>query len=194
MRKAFNFFNSYWQTANELNDKDRLAFYDAILHYQFTGDKSKLDSLTGLAKFAYISQAHSIDSQIRGYYDNCKKQKINPFEYPAVGGDAGACLPPALQEKEKEEEKEEVKEKEQEKAYRQFKHLRMTLSEFDKVVALGYTKQQIDNVLNSIRNYRKNTNYVDLYLTCLKWIRKEYPNVEKPEVKKSKGTIHDNHF
>lgn len=112
MRKAFNFFNSYWQTANELPDKDRLAFYDALLYYQFTGDNSKLEQLKGMAKFAYVSQSHSIESQIKGYYDNCKKLKINAFNNPALppalGGALGAALPPALQEKE--EVKEKVKE------------------------------------------------------------------------------------
>jgi len=109
MRKAFNFFNSYWQTANELSDKDRLAFYDAVTHLQFTGDSSKVNNLTGMAKFAYISQKHSIESQISGYIDNCKKLKISPFcgntippaLPPALGGslgaDEGAALPPALQ-------------------------------------------------------------------------------------------------
>lgn len=101
MRKAFNFFNSYWQTANELPDKDRLPFYDALLHYQFTGDKTKLEQLKGLAKFAYISQSHSLESQMKGYYDNCKKLKISPFNTPALppalGGSVGAALPPALE-------------------------------------------------------------------------------------------------
>ena len=101
MRKAFNFFNSYWITSKELNDKDRLHFLDAIIHYQFTGDKSKLENLSGMAKFAYISQSHSIESQIKGYYDNCKKLNIKPFDNPAIppaiGATEGAALPPALQ-------------------------------------------------------------------------------------------------
>lgn len=107
MRKAFNFFNSYWQTANELSDKDRLAFYDALLYYQFTGDKSKLEVLTGMAKFAFISQSHSIDSQVKGYIDKCKDLKINAFimssytptEPPAIPPTKGATEPPAGQGK-----------------------------------------------------------------------------------------------
>lgn len=101
MRKAFNFFNSYWQTANELSDKDRLAFYDALLHYQFTGDKSKLEILTGMAKFAFISQAHSIESQVKGYIDKCKDLKINAFVMstytPTLPPAIGATEPPAIQ-------------------------------------------------------------------------------------------------
>ena len=35
MRKGFNFYRSYWEVANELSDKDRLAFYDALFEKQF---------------------------------------------------------------------------------------------------------------------------------------------------------------
>ena len=63
MRKTFNFYRSYWDVANELNDKDRLAFYDALMRRQFTGVETDLQ---GIVKFAYLSQKHSIDRQIEG--------------------------------------------------------------------------------------------------------------------------------
>ena len=105
MRKAFNFYRSYWDVANELNDKDRLAFYDALLTRQFTGKEMEL---TGISKFAYISQKHSIDAQIKGYEDKTK-QKINiPIEDPTQGGMQGGIEAPMVQEKEKEKEKEQL--------------------------------------------------------------------------------------
>ena len=58
MREGFNFYRSYWDVANELNDKDRLAFYDALMKRQFTGIETDLE---GMSKFAYLSQKHSID-------------------------------------------------------------------------------------------------------------------------------------
>ena len=101
MRKAFNFFAAYYQTALELNSKDRLAFYDALIHYQLTGDKSKLQQLTGLAKFAYKSQEYSIDAQIKGYLDICKRHDTKAFseclEPPSIPPTVGATLPPNLQ-------------------------------------------------------------------------------------------------
>ena len=98
MRKAFNFYRSYWDVANELNDKDRLAFYDALLTRQFTGKEIEL---TGISKFAYISQKHSIDAQIKGYEDKTK-QKINiPIEDPTQGGTQGGIEAPSVQGKEK---------------------------------------------------------------------------------------------
>jgi len=94
MRKAINFFRSYYDVAKELSDKDRLAFYDAILKKQFENIDT---NLTGMANFAYVSQKHSITSQIKGYYDKTKDEKFNPSEPPTVG----ATQPPAIQVQEK---------------------------------------------------------------------------------------------
>lgn len=107
MRKAFNFYRSYWEVANELSDSERLKFYDALLTKQFTGEEP---NLTGMVKFAYLSQKHSIDRQVKGYQDKTN----NPLVHPSVGGKQGGSVHPSVQEeeKEKEEGKEEVKEKE----------------------------------------------------------------------------------
>jgi hypothetical protein len=102
MRQAFKFYRSYWDVANELNDKDRLAFYDALLKRQFTGEETELN---GMVKFAYISQKHSIDKQIKGYEDKTKA----PIQDPTQGGAQGGTQDPLIQVQEKEEEKEEEK-------------------------------------------------------------------------------------
>ena len=94
MRQAFNFYRSYWDVAKELNDKDRLAFYDALLTRQFTGEETELK---GLVKFAYLSQKHSIDKQIKGYEDKTKRPLQDPSQDPTQGGTQG----PSVQEKEK---------------------------------------------------------------------------------------------
>lgn len=103
MRKAINFFRSYYDVAKELSDKDRLAFYDAILKKQFENIDS---NLTGMANFAYVSQKHSITSQIKGYYDKTKDEKFNPIAPPTVG----ATEPPIQQVQVQGEGQEEVQE------------------------------------------------------------------------------------
>lgn len=93
-RKAVKFYRSYWEIAMELTDKDRLAFYDAIMLRQFTGQQTEL---SGMAKFAYISQKHSIDAQVKGFEDKTN----TPLVAPSVGG----TQPPLVQVQEKEKEK-----------------------------------------------------------------------------------------
>ena len=67
-RKGFNFFRSYYDVYNELEtDKDKVKFIDALLDRQFLGLKPT--DLKGMAKFAYISQTNSIDTQVKGYED-----------------------------------------------------------------------------------------------------------------------------
>ena len=44
-RKAVKFYRSYWEVAMELNDKDRLAFYDAVMTRQFTGKEPNLSGI-----------------------------------------------------------------------------------------------------------------------------------------------------
>jgi uncharacterized phage protein (TIGR02220 family) len=97
-RKAVKFYRSYWEVAMQLNDKDRLAFYDALMLRQFTGQETKL---TGMANFAYISQKHSIDAQVKGFEDKTK----TPLQDPKQGGAQGGMQAPLVQVQEKEEEK-----------------------------------------------------------------------------------------
>jgi hypothetical protein len=101
-RKAFNFFRSYYEVANELTDKDRLAFYDALMLEQFTGRKSELK---GMAKFAYISQQHSIESQINGFNQRLKRGDISLEPLSSLPPTAGDTPPPKAQEEGEEEEK-----------------------------------------------------------------------------------------
>lgn len=96
-RKAFNFYKSYYDVSMELNDKDFVAFIKALLKKQFEGVEP--NDLSGMAKFCYMSQKHSIDSQVAGY-ETKTKVKLTPMEGASVGGSKGA----SVQEKEKEKE------------------------------------------------------------------------------------------
>ena len=106
-RKGFNFFRSYFDVYNELEtNEDKVAFIDALLDRQFMGVKPT--NLKGMAKFAYVSQTNSIDSQVKGYED-----KTGNFFTPTVGGAAGGYVgidyTPCLQVEVKVEEEVKVK-------------------------------------------------------------------------------------
>ena len=112
-RKAFNFFRSYYDVYNELSDKDKLSFMDALLDRQFLGIKPT--KLSGIAKFAYISQTNSIDSQVKGYETKTKSKlgvskEIEGVNHtPTVGGKHAPTVQVEEEVQVQEEEKEKTK-------------------------------------------------------------------------------------
>jgi hypothetical protein len=62
--------------------------------------------------------------------------------------------------------------------YKSFSALSITIEEVEKLKQLGYTQIQIDEILESIENYKGNTKYKSLYLTAKKWLNKE--RIENP--------------
>ena len=103
-RKGFNFFRSYYDVYNELETtQEKVDFIDALLNRQFLGVKPT--DLKGMAKFAYISQTNSIDSQVKGYEDKTKT-KLNPLEptktTPTQPPTDGGKTTPTVQVEEKE--------------------------------------------------------------------------------------------
>ena len=71
-RKQFKFYRSYWDIAKEIpNKEDRADYLMALCEYQFTG---LIPELTGMAKFAFLSQKHSLDKQLEGFIFATKPQ------------------------------------------------------------------------------------------------------------------------
>lgn len=106
-RQGFNFYISYYDVYEMLeSDKDKLAFIDALLQKQFTG-KDPIN-LKGMVKFAYESQKHSINRQVKGFEDKTKtKLPLTPTL--GKGSDLPLNNPPSQQVEGKGEEKGEEK-------------------------------------------------------------------------------------
>ena len=100
-RKGFNFFRSYFDVYNELEtNEDKLQFIDALLNRQFLGIIPT--DLKGMAKFAYISQTNSIDSQVKGY-ETKRGNKL--CQGPSQGGSHTPSQQVEVEGKEKVKEK-----------------------------------------------------------------------------------------
>lgn len=63
--------------------------------------------------------------------------------------------------------------------YRSFAHLSLSFEDFDKLINDGYSKEEVDWILDGIQNYKKNTSYTSLFLTAKKWLKKEKGSGEK---------------
>ena len=182
-RKGFNFFRSYYDVYNELESKDdKIAFIEALLDRQFLGIKPK--GLKGMAKFAYISQTNSIDSQVKGYEDKTKNKltdsqlNTTPTEGGTQGGTQGGYNTPSLQEEVEEEVEEEVDITHQKKG-----------SEFFTKTSIRKAHQDNRELFNEIeRTYKPvKTCYseIEYFNAIAKKIRDTYRNREESKRRKA---------
>lgn len=195
-RKGFNFFRSYYDVYNELESKeDKIAFIEALLDRQFLGIKPT--NLKGMAKFAYISQTNSIDSQVKGYED-----KTGIILTPTVGGSVGGSATPPEQVEEK--GKEEVKFNanltvDWEKLKLNFNELtgKKTKVVSNKVkgqinarLKEGYTKQDLWNAIVNCFNdpyHKENPKYLTLeFISRSDKMEKYSADIKKPKIKEDR--------
>jgi len=94
----------------------------------------------------------------------------------------------------KEKKRKESKVKESKEVYKAFDHLSISTEENDKLVKLGYSQNEIDNIYDKIQNFKKNTNYNSLYLTALNWLKREFPNRKTIDEKETLYNYHAEGF
>lgn len=179
MRKAINFFRSYFEVAKELNDKDRLAFYDALLNKQFENIEP---NLKGMANFAYISQKHSIDAQVKGYFDKTKDEQFNPTQPPKVAPTELPYLQEKGQEKEKVKEKEKVQVVSKKIQLREYVFI--SQSELDKLYS-EYLEHEVSWMLDKLNDYKASTGkkYKCDYSAINVWVKKAFEKEKKEFIK-----------
>lgn len=140
---------------------------------QFDSAKAKL-SVSGI-KGNLIKNKHITKAKAASMSDN-EIIELNEKIKSTIGGGSGASqevTKEATANKVKESKGDKSKEKEIE-VYRQFLHLSISVEDFDKLIETGYTKEQIDSILDSIENYGPNKKYKHLFLTAKKWLKKDF--------------------
>lgn len=73
------------------------------------------------------------------------------------------------------------KNEKKEKKYREIENLSLSQDEFIRLLERGYTKQQVDIILDKIERYDKRGKYSDLYKVCLTWLSKEGNHKQQKE-------------
>lgn len=182
-REAFNFYRSYYEVYSELSNKEKILFMDALLNRQFNGVEP--EGLDGMAKFAYVSQKHSIDKQIKGWEDKTGNKLFNPTEGPCQGGTEGGTEGPCQQEKGEEKEKVEYTMhplvKWLNESCPKVQQLKQPITnEQAETILNEFSRECIRDIFQAMQNHKKlNSNYVDANLTFRGWVnrrRKDDPN------------------
>lgn len=118
-----------------------------------------------------------IDSMLEFCLQKCKWLELIDLESGAIipQEDATISQDPA----EKPPYRKEGNELEQERnIYKKFSHLSMTNDEFEELRKLGFSKEEIDEKILELKNYKKNTKYASMYLTLRKWLKKDIQTEE----------------
>ena len=106
-RKSFLFYRSFWSGGSKLKPRERLAFYDALAQYAFTGQET---SLPHNAAICWEFAKPLIDSNNKKYADGSKggrPQKTTGFDDDITTG--SDSLKNISEDKEKEKDKREGK-------------------------------------------------------------------------------------
>jgi hypothetical protein len=155
---------------DELTNEQAGILFKAIRDYNL-GVEPELDFAM---KMAFLPFKNQFVRDFEKYENTCERNKTN-------GSKGGRPKKPketeetqvVLEEPKKADNKNKNK-NDNENTYRCFKHLSISLDEFNKL-CIDYTKQQIDDILDQIENNTNNKKYSSLYLTAKNWLSRNKP-------------------
>lgn len=174
MRDSFIFYRSFFEATKTLQPEQAADLYYAICSYALDRRELELDNIC-TALFSLIKP--QLDANHKRWENGCKKkQKISK--------------PQAKQKQKVSKPKANVNVNVNdnvnvnENIYRKFSHLQITLNDYNKLIT-DYDKQQVNDILDQIENYKGNTKYKNLYITAKNWLKRDNLTTNKNEKKRA---------
>jgi len=170
MRTGFNFYLSYFKVFEMLEtDEEKYEFLKALLYKQFYNEDP--EDLSNMVWFAWESQKHSIDKQIKGF-ENKKGVKLDKEEKP--WNIRGTLLSNKSKEKSKSKDKGKSKEKRKEKE---------KINKKEKVIP------GVEEFISYAREKKPNVNTEAVKLKYEAWIANDWKDGNDKEVKNWKTKL-----
>ena len=179
-KKGFMLYADQQELFSQLTDDYAGKLIKHIFEYVNDNNPNSEDALINMA-FTPIKL--QLKRDLEKYKSVCERNRINgskggrPKEPNKPSGLSGNPKEPKQPDKDKDKDTDNDTVTDNE-IYREKDHLRITWTEMNKLIE-EFGEVKADDYINQVLNYRKNVKYKSLYLTALKWLRRDTEKKDK---------------
>jgi hypothetical protein len=152
---------------DELTNEQAGILFKAIRDYNL-GKEPELDFAM---RMAFIPFKNQFERDLEKYNNTCERNRNNGSKGGRPKKPTKTQKTQVVFEKPKKADNKNDNDNNKENIYRAFKHLSISVEEFNKL-CIDYTKQQVDDILDQIENYSQNKKFSSLYLTAKNWLKR----------------------
>jgi hypothetical protein len=181
------FYWNDWNSGTVTLSRYLKGCYMDLLHAQFNSGHLSLDEIKTVLGSDFGSSWPTLQKKFKtddkGLFFNEKllNESIKRRSFTKSRRDNLLKTSPHMENENRNRVVNEIINKEVVDIYRAFAHLKLTNIDLEKLLHEGWSMQQIDDILDKIENYKQNTRYTSLLITCRNWLRKDHKpsSVEK---------------